>query len=208
MGLGNIGVYDLRTLAEKLVDDTAYRLFVARYRGRRDYNAVARRYLDLLVSGKRHAVKRAHLLALASGRYYAHLVLWQLLELRRIKFLGEPTLNTSLGCSIRIDIILNGFGCPECLIDSPSILFGCEENEKDVYEDDFMPKYFILAVIPALIIGVWFYLSPVSPEACYKMADSLHPTFTQAAHALIRKGQTGDPDFKRLEDLSFELEDK
>ena len=58
-------------------------------------------------------------------------------------------------------------------------------------------------MIPPLIIGIWFFLSPVSFSTCYKIADSLQSSFPRAAQELIRKGQSADPDFRMLKDLSF-----
>jgi len=57
----------------------------------------------------------------------------------------------------------------------------------------------VVSVILPLAIGIWFLLSPVDSDACYKMADSLKPSFQHASTALIRKGQSADPDFAQLE---------
>ena len=60
-------VNDLDALAEQLVDDARDGVLIAGNGGSRDDDAVAGADLDLLVLGKRHAVERAHLLALRAG---------------------------------------------------------------------------------------------------------------------------------------------
>lgn len=64
-----------------------------------------------------------------------------------------------------------------------------------------------ISAIAPLIIGIWFFLSPVSTSACYKMADSLRSSFPRAAQELVRKGHSADPEFKSILDLSFESDD-
>jgi len=60
------------------------------------------------------------------------------------------------------------------------------------------PGLWIIPLIPPLIIGTWFLRSPISPNACYNMADSLRHSFKHASQALYQKGQSADPDYRRL----------
>ena len=90
-----------------------------------------------------------------------------------------------VGCAIVLAVVLLFF------------VFVIWDDEKQ--PDDVALKYFIPAMIPPLLIGVWFALSPVSSQACYKMAGSLKTSFMHASQALCRKGEAVDPDFARLE---------
>lgn len=59
---------------------------------------------------------------------------------------------------------------------------------------------FILSMLFPLIISVWFLLSPVSSQACYKIANELQSSFKSASQVFYRKGQSADPDFVQLKD--------
>ena len=61
---------------------------------------------------------------------------------------------------------------------------------EDGYWDENPFTSFILSMIFPLIISVWFLLSPVSSQACYKIANELQTSFPSASQAFYRKGQS------------------
>ena len=64
--------------------------------------------------------------------------------------------------------------------------------------DNTMLKYALASMGAPLLIGIWIALSPVSSDACYKMATSLESSFPHASKALFQKGTAADPDFAQL----------
>ena len=74
-------VDDGGALAEKLVDNAAYRVLVPRYRRGGDYYLVTRSYLNVPVLAKGHLVQGGHRLALAPGGDYHRLLLRKTLDL-------------------------------------------------------------------------------------------------------------------------------
>ena len=76
----------------------------------------------------------------------------------------------------------------------PAGIIACSEDDEAIYAFSY-----VVAAVSPLVIGIWFLLSPVDSDACYKMADSLQSSFKRASISLIVKGQLADPDFVQLE---------
>lgn len=67
MQIRGLVIYYVGPLITKLVYYLAYHFLISRNGRRGNYNFIAGRYFNLLVSGKRHSVKGAHSLALGTG---------------------------------------------------------------------------------------------------------------------------------------------
>lgn len=64
-----------------------------------------------------------------------------------------------------------------------------------------IPVFLICLLVPPVIIGIWFLMSPVSPTACYRIGNSLRHSFKHASQAFYQKGQSADSDYKQLSDI-------
>ena len=95
-------------------------------------------------------------------------------------------------------IVLSPVSCSGWLITTIVLLFivlgffTCRNDDEDLL------KNFVFSCIPTLIIGIWCFLSPISSDACYKMANSLKTSFPRASQAMIQKGVSADPDYLNL----------